>query len=358
MLKPIKQANLLTAIQYTSENIVTQRFYLSDYAKQFGWANATSLAEFQEKTGLSDLFWQSMYFKVPNFDQGIEGALLDADGYVFFMHGWTGNHRIWEKLPMWLTGKHKNIICFNFDLNGFGESTFLSDTPDPELCSPAAIMKSIEYWLRAVNLWPPPADRRRSPFYLFVGHSMSGAALFYKDITGWQNTARGFYALAPALFYNSAQRQTFFKTIGVSIGLPSFNAVKDALASRVIEILGPGASAEVKNEHLRVYNETPFSTLAQTMYMLGSTAPPPDRSDWDRYCVALGHKDIVVKLVNILDVLDKLNFKSEQIRLMLGDHYCFSYGQGSPESHWHNQHLLQQDLLALCYRLTKEVRKQ
>lgn len=357
MLKPIKQSDLRTAIQYTSDSIATQRFLLSERGQQLNWPNGTSLPEFQAQTGLTDLFCQTMYYKLPNFDQGLEEALLNADGYVFFMHGWTGSHRIWEKLPMWLTGKHKNIVCFNFDLNGFGQSPFLQDTPPAEFCGPHAIMRSIEYWLKAVKLWPPPAERNRPPFFLFVGHSMSGAALFYKDTAGWQDVPYGFFALAPALFHNSAQRQAFFKTVGVSIGLPSFNAVKDALAPRVIDILGPGASADVKNEHLRVYNETPFGALAQTLYTLGASKPPPKRADWDRYRVAVGHKDRIVKMDSVLNVLESLNFRPEQLRLTLGDHYFFSYGTGSPLSHRYNQEIIRKDLLELTFQLTKEARQ-
>jgi len=357
MLKPIRQANLQTAIHYTSKNVVTQRFYLSELAEQRGLADSITFEAFQQKTDLADFYWQAMYFKMPGFDQGLEEALIHADGYVFFMHGWTGSHRIWENLPVWLTGKHKNLVCFNFDLNGFGESSFLSETPAAEQCSPAAIMKSIEHWLEAVQLWPPPPGRSKPPFYLFVGHSMSGAALFYKDTTGWKDIAHGFYALAPALFYNDSQRQTFFKTLGVSIGLPSFNAVKDALAPRVIDILGPGASQPVKTEHLRIYDKTPFGTLAQTLHVLGSSAPPPPRASWRRYNVALGHKDRIVKLESTLSLLETLNFRPEQLHLTFGDHYFFSYGPGSPTSHEHNQQMIQKHLLEQCYALTKETRQ-
>ncbi|GAB4459067.1 MAG: hypothetical protein Kow0031_39260 [Anaerolineae bacterium] len=357
MLKPIKQSNLQTAIQYTSENVATHRFLLSEHGQRFGWANDTSLADFKAQTGLADLFCQALYFKMPGFDQGIEEALQEADGYIFFMHGWTGSHRIWEELPMWLTGKHKNIVSFNFDLNGFGQSPFLQDTPAAASCSPAAIMRSVEYWLKAIKLWPPLPERKRPPFYLFVGHSMSGAALFYKDTAGWRDIPHGFYALAPALFHNSTQQQAFFKTVGVSIGLPSFNTVKDALAPRVIDILGPGASPDVKTEHLRVYNETSFGTLAQTLYMLGAPSPPPHRTDWHRYRVALGHKDRIVRMDSLLSVLESLNFRPEQIRLTLGDHYFFSCGPGSPPAHCHNQEIVRKDLLEMCFALTREARQ-
>jgi pimeloyl-ACP methyl ester carboxylesterase len=357
MLKSIKQTNLQTAIQYSHDNVVTLRTLLSTRAKKQSLASGKSLKEFQSLTGLRDLYWQTLYFKYPDYDQGLAQAIADADGYVFFLHGWTGNHRIWEDMPGWLTSHHKNIVCFNLDVNGFGASPFIAETPTSEQCTPPAIIKAVEYWLEAIQLWPATATRRRRPFFLFIGHSMSGAALFYKDVSHWQDYVYGFYSLAPALFHNDAQRKTFFKTVGVSIGLPTLAAVKDALAPRAIDILGPGASQPVKTEHLRVYNETPFGTLAQTMYALGSAPPPPNRTDWGRFRVALGHKDRVVTLESSLNLFEELHFSPAQLRVTLGDHYFFSFGEGSPATHHLNRQVLKNDLLMLCHRLTQESRK-
>lgn len=356
MLRTLKETKISTAIHYTHENVVTERFYLSELVQTGGLAGSITLEQFRQKTGLADMYWHTMYFKTAELGQTLESYLTEVDGYVFFMHGWTGSHRIWENLPVRLTGKHKNIIAFNLDVNGFGQSPFINDTPLAEHSNPPALMKSVELWLEAIGLWPPPANRTHKPFYLFVGHSMSGAALFFKDTTDWENQPYAMYALAPALFHNDAQRKAFFKTVGVSIGLPSFNSVKDALAPRVIDMLGPGASPQVKNEHLRIYNQTPFGTLAQTLYLLGATTDPPVRHDWDRFRVALGHKDRIVGLDSTLELLDEFNFEPSQIRLMLGDHYFFSYGKGSPEQHKTNQKTVFKDLLDLCYRLTKEAR--
>lgn len=354
MLRSQKQANIRTAVHYTQENVITERCYLSHMARSHGLAGSITLDRFRRQTGLADLYWHALYFKVPGRDDDFRAYLADVDGFVFFMHGWTGSHRIWENLPVKLTGKHKNILVFNLDVNGFGQSPFLNSTPSAEQCSPPALMKSIELWLEAIGLWPPLVNRTRRPFYLFVGHSMSGAALFFKDTTGWANQPYALYALAPALFHNDAQRKAFFKTMGVSIGLPSFNTVKDALASRVIDLFGPGASPQVKNEHLRIYNQTPFGTLAQTLYLLGVTTDPPRRRDWHRFRVALGHKDRIVGMDNVLELLQGFNFKPSQIRLMQGDHYFFSYGEDSPPQHQANQKTIFNDLLRLCYELTRE----
>jgi pimeloyl-ACP methyl ester carboxylesterase len=353
MAKTIKQAKISTAIHYTHDFVVVECFHLSSLAKQYALANSTSLDGFHEQTGLADLYWQALYYRFPGQKKTLFQALAEADGFLFFMHGWDGSHRIWEDLPLRLTAKHRNIVCFNLDVNGFGLSPFRQETPSAEQCTPAALMSAVEYWLRAVDLWPTPY-REQKPFYLFVGHSMSGAATFYKDVSRWQNEAYGFYALAPALFCNDVQRQAFYKTVGLGIRLPSFTTVKDALAPHMIDVLGTGASPVVKNEHLRVYNQTPFGTIAQTLYVLGMATEPPDRADWSRFRIALGHRDRVVGLNHMLDLLEELNFPPDQIRISLGDHYFFSYGSGSPPSHKRNRRMILDDLLELCYRLGEE----
>jgi len=355
MTRSVKQTKINTAIHYKHDFVVTKSFHLSKQLKSAEAGGEASLETFQQLTGLADFYWRAMYFQFPGQKQSLAQALAQAEGYVFFMHGWNGSHRIWETLPLKLTAKHKKIVCFALDVNGFGLSPFLDDTPGPEQCSPAALMAAVEYWLGATNLWPTP-QRQQKPFYLFVGHSMSGAALFYKDITNWENETYKFYALAPALFCNDTQRQTFFKTIGLGIRLPTFTAIKDALAPHVIDTLGTGASPDVKNEHLRIYNQTSFGTIAQTLYVLCETSAPPVRTDWPRFKVVLGHRDRVVGLDHMLDLLEELGFHPNQIRVTLGDHYFFSYGPESPVSHKHSQKLVFEELLALCHELGQEVR--
>jgi hypothetical protein len=142
--------------------------------------------------------------------------------------------------------------------------------------------------------------------------------------------------------------------LGVGIRLPSFTALKDALAPRLIDLLGAGASPAVKNEHLRIYNQTPFGTIAQTLYVLGRATSPPNRTDWSRYKIALGHRDRMVGLNNMLDLLETLGFHPDQIQLFFGDHYFFSYGPDSPPSHHKNQEVIFADLLKMCRQLSQE----
>jgi len=58
----------------------------------------------------------------------------------------------------------------------------------------------------------------------------------------------------------------------------------------------------------------------------------------------------------MLDLLEELNFNTNQIRVMLGDHYFFSYGPGSPISHQRNQKILLKDLLEFSNQLAQEPR--
>ena len=366
MTNNIKQHKIRTAIHYAHSHAETKRHLLSKFAHEKELAHSITLETFQQKTGLADFYWETTFYQHPYHQRPFAQALSEAEGYIFFLHGWDGSHRIWEELPLQLAVKNKRLICFNLDVNGFGASPFLDDPPSSEQCSPAGLISAVDLWLRAIDLWPQPnrpSPNRPSPnptakrpFYLFVGHSMSGAALFYKDLTGWQNERYGFYALAPALFCNDVQRRAFFTTMGlVGVKLPpSLNAIKNSLAPHIIEILGNGASPEVKSEHLRIYNQTPFGTVAQVIYAMGVSADMPQHPDWSRFRVALGHKDKVVNVNSTLNLLDELGFNSDQIKVMLGDHYFFSFGDDSPASHRTNQQLLFDDILAFCGCLAEQ----
>jgi pimeloyl-ACP methyl ester carboxylesterase len=353
----VRQAKISTAIHYRHEQAAVEAFHLSDLARQNLEVDLPGLEQFRQQTGLANLYWRAIYYKFPDGYPALADALAEAEGYVFFLHGWDGTHRIWENLPLHLATAHKQIVCFNLDVNGFGLSPFINDTPEAEQCTPAALIKAVELWLSTLKLWPNPHRLRRKPFYLFVGHSMGGAALFYKNEIGWRTDAYGFYVLAPALFCNDTQRQAFFKTVGTGIRLPSFAAVKTALAPHIMEILAAGASPEVKKEHIRSFARTPFGTLAQTLYVLGANRVKPERADWSRFRVALGERDRLVRVENMLDLLAEFGLGADQIRVAAGDHYFFSYGDGSPPSHYENRQAVLEDLLALCRRLAEETRE-
>lgn len=351
----VKEAKLATAIHYTHHKVVVEAVYLSSLTRQQGGIEPAQLNYFRQQTGLLDLHGRVIYQRSADRNKTLTDALAEVDGYVFFLHGWDGTHRIWEDLPVRLVAEQQRVICFNLDVNGFGMSPFDKGTPLAEQCSLAALMAAVEQWLILLKLWPAP-NRERKPFYLFVGHSMSGAALFYQDEIRWCNEAYGVYALAPALFCNDTQRQAFFKAVGLGIRIPSFSSVKHALAPRMIELVAAGASPAVKNEHVRVFARTPAGTLAQTLYVLGANTTWPIRNDWSRFRVALGDKDMLVGIDNMLELLSQLGLQSDQIRVTTGDHYFFSHGEGSPPSHRENREVVLQDLLAYCRMLAVEAR--
>lgn len=356
MTKHIKQNKITTAIHYAHSQAETECFLLSKLAQEKVLANGVTFEDFQQKTGLADFYWETTFYQHPYHQRTLEQALTEAEGYIFFLHGWDGSHRIWETYPIQLAVKNKRLVCFNLDVNGFGGSPFLNDTPTPEQCSPVSLMAAVDMWMQAIDLWPLSMPSEKRPYYLFIGHSMSGAALFYKDLTAWQNERYGFYALAPALFCNNVQRRAFFKAIGmVGVKLPpSLDTIKNSLAPHIIEILGNGASSQVKNEHLRIYNQTPFGTIAQVVYTMGVSTGMPQQADWSRYRVALGHRDKIIHLNNTLNLLNELNFNSDQIKVMLGDHYFFSAGEDSAVSHNRNQKILIEDFLLYCQQMAQE----
>lgn len=349
----VKEARISTAIHYTHQNVGIEAYQFSLLAHQNIWLTPAHLEQLRHQTGLADLYWRALYYKFSDHHKTLSQALAEADGYVFFLHGWDGTHRIWEDLPLRLVAAHQRLVCFNLDVNGFGLSPFINETPAAEQCHPPALMAAVEFWLAAMKLWPTPR-RAIPPFYLFVGHSMGAAALFYKTEIGWGNLAYGLYALAPALFCNDIQRQTFFKTVGLGIGLPSFAALKTALAPHIMEILAAGASPTVKNEHVRVFARTPFGTLAQTLYVLGDNSTRPQRNDWLRFKVALGQKDRLVRVENMLQLLDEFGLQTGQICVAPGDHYFFSYGHGSPPDHKESREVVLNNLLAWCRQLAEE----
>src|SRR5688572_30818010 len=55
---------------------------------------------FLDDHGLTDFHWQMTWaddFEMP--DDMLLDRLVNTQGYIFFIHGWTGNYLIWEDLP-------------------------------------------------------------------------------------------------------------------------------------------------------------------------------------------------------------------------------------------------------------------
>lgn len=310
------------------------------------------LTAFQASTGLADYAWRVIY----HAGSGDEPVTLDerldrARGFIIFMHGWDSNHEIWENLPGMVCRRNPYLVCFAPDVNGFGSSPFIEPTPDLEQCSPAASMHAVEQWAALIQLKPDRDRLRRVPF-VFVGHSMSGAALFFKsDTDGWENERYVLLALAPALLRGDLLRKGFYKTLGLGImagtGQAPFDWLKVKLSPRFIEPLIGGASAANKKVQLEIFARTPNGTLAQTFYAMGLAENSPQRAHWDNFRVILGHRDRLVGLLPMLNLLEELGLNTVNIRVVLGDHYFFSVGRATVRTHGQNRTLVVREILRL-----------
>jgi len=245
------------------------------------------------------------------------------------LHGWDGSGAIWENLPARLCGADNNLVILVPDVNGFGRSPF--NNPDRisfKQCDPSADMRAIERWLQILGIL---GGRRHIPI-IFVGHSMSGAALFYFQEGRWQQHCVGRCAMAPALLMNDILRKGFYSTLGAGIwagALLQLEIFTEAVSPLLINQLISGASKAVQGEHKRIFKHTHKSTLATTFFAMGQVKSPAHKGTWSRFKILLGHNDRLVGLDPMLDLLAELGFRSRQFRVVLGGHYFFSMGQNS-----------------------------
>src|SRR5664279_453504 len=66
--------------------------------------------------GLVDLFWQVMWAdNDATPDEELEARIGGAQGYAVFMHGWTGNHAIWESIPGLVVTSNRQIVAIALD---------------------------------------------------------------------------------------------------------------------------------------------------------------------------------------------------------------------------------------------------
>lgn len=334
-------------------HVIGLRFALSSLVTQ-GLLKKRAFDEFRGTTGLADFAWRVVYNR--RAASTAEEALRRARGFVVFIHGWDGSGAIWEKLPALVCQAEPSLTALVPDVNGFGGSPFLEEVPEVAHCDPKGCMRALEEWIKLLRLRNPKTLPRRRKVFVFVGHSMGGAALFYKEDSGWAEGEYGLCALAPALLCNDLLRQGFYKALGVGIvagmGYEPFDRFKDMLAPRLIEGLVREASRLVKKEHLRIFARTSKGTLAQTFYALSLPQPIPRRS-WQHVRVILGHKDRLVGLKAILELLEQHGLSSENIRVVFGDHYFFSVGRLSPRQHLTNRAIVVREILDL-YRECRE----
>jgi len=328
--------------------VLSQLYSLTHVAKA-GLITSQALSSFQRATGLADFTWRVYYHRRPTGRVSpVADLLANAQGYVIFMHGWDGSHAVWEGLPAQVCQANPRLVCFALDVNGFGGSPFVeAEMPFLELCGPRAEMLAVERWLDLLKLHRPGPQRQ---VFTFVGHSMSGAALFHKATEGWEENRYSLLALAPAMLHKDTVKQALYRTLGVGIGMgvqyDFLNRFKDELAGRVIELLAANASRAVKKEHTRVFRQTAKGTIAQTFYALGLAAETPPARDWNNVFVMLAHKDRLVALEPTLELLKTMGLNSQNIQVVMGDHYFFSVSQQSRRWHAFNRaevlrHILQ-----------------
>jgi hypothetical protein len=209
-------------------------------------------------------------------------------------------------------------------------------------------MRAVEKWIEAMKLRGRAGTKR---VFTFVGHSMGGAALFYMNDKDWAEYRYARCAVAPALLCNDALRQGFYIGLGMGIGAglhySLLDKLKEKLAPWLIQQLIAGASEAVKAEHLRIFEKTNKGTLAQTFYALGQVEEPHRRRRWKNFRVFLGHKDRLVGVAPMLNLLEDLCFRSENIRVVLGDHYLFSASIQTRRNHGENRVILLKEILQL-----------
>jgi pimeloyl-ACP methyl ester carboxylesterase len=346
--------NPLTTRQESPRWVVSQLHSLA-HAVGCETISPKILARFHTQTGLADFSWRVYFHRRPTGRVRPTTKLVSgAQGYVIFMHGWAGNHAIWEDLPVQICQRNPRLVCFAPDVNGFGRSPFIeADYPRLSQCGPRSDMQAVELWLDLLKLHRSGPQKQ---VFTFVGHSMSGAALFHKTIQGWEETRYSLLVLAPAMLHKDSVKQALYRTLGVGIGAGMqyqfLDYFKDRLAIPLIEILATQASRAIKQEHHRTFERTDKGTLAQTFFALGLAEETPPARDWCNVFVMLGHKDRLVALGPTLALLEEMGLTSQNIQVVIGDHYFFSVSRKSGKQHGVNREYVLNHIL----RLHEEVR--
>jgi len=338
-----------TSRQEDQDGVVSLSFDLSTLVEK-GYLGKKAFAQFKEATGLADFAWRVVYNR-RSWGRPIarKEILGRAQGFVVFIHGWDGSGEIWESLPAMVCQRNPRLVAFVLDVNGFGGSPFIeAEMPKVAQCNPEACMRVVERWVETMKLRGRKGTRR---IFTFIGHSMGGAALFYMNDKDWPENGYARCAVAPALLCNDTLRQGFYVGLGVGIGAglqySLLDKLKEKLAPWLIKELIGGASEVVKAEHLRIFEKTSKGTLAQTFYALGQAEEPHRQRQWKNFRVVLGHKDRLVGVAPMLSLLEELGFRTENIRVMLGDHYLFSAGLKTRRSHGENRDILLEEILQL-----------
>ncbi len=345
--------------QGSVHNTQVAHYRLSDLVNR-GFVSPNEGRGFLMNRGLVDFAWQVIWpedFDTP--DDMLEKRLTDVDGYVIFIHGWTGNHTIWEDLPGLVVKANRRLVALSVDHNGFGLSRFVDTTPALDTCCPPSAMQTIEKWVELLRLRRQPGDP--VPRVLnFVGHSMGGAALFYLNPIFWRIGEETRYAIAPALLLNDSLHRAFFTAMGLGIGLVNriklFEPIEQLVKPNMIDAVCSGADDYVKQAHSRQYAETPRGIISATFQAMGMLNNWEIAHKWDLFRVMLGHKDALVGLLPMMDLLSSLEVPAGNVRVVAGSHYMFSVGRDTAFQHAQNRELAVDDIVTLhrqAYALQK-----
>ena len=175
--------------------------------------------------------------------------------------------------------------------------------------------------------------------------------MFYLDESRWRRHEVARLAIAPALLINDAMCKSFYKALGVGIWAGStadmLGWLKTRLVPSIIEMLIGAASQAVKTEHVRIFKTIPKGVLAQTFFAMGAVPRQVMPRRWRHFNVVLGHKDRLVGVKPMLELLEELGFASDQVHVVLGDHYLFSVSNRSRRLHLRNREIVVEEILAL-----------
>jgi pimeloyl-ACP methyl ester carboxylesterase len=314
-----------------------------------GLLTTRQLADFQDRTGLADLAWRASWSRLALAEANgdYRSLLRRTQGFVIFLHGWSANRDAWEHLPALVCAANPRMVALTPDVNGFGESPFLTDVPAVDQCDPSAIMKAVTYWVEMLGLRSSARAQQRRNVITFVGHSMGGAALFFLDEKPWHPDEYARCAVAPALLVNEELRDGFYRALEVdSSENKPVDELKSRLTPQVVDNLLGQVSDPILAEHLRVFQMTPRGTLAQTFYAMGAPQGAVSRGYWPNFHVILAHEDRMIKVSRMLGLLDDLGLAPHQVQVVSGDHYLFSASDDS-RFHMRNREIVLGEILYL-----------
>lgn len=347
-----------TTRKEATKGVVSASYTLNGITRA-GLIGRQRAARFRAQTGLADFAWRVFWPKAAVGRRRYAEAMARAQGFVIFLHGWDGSHAIWESIPALVCGANSRLVALAPDVNGFGDSPFADELPALEACAPAANMAAVEHWIELLGLRSSRRATRRWRVITLVGHSMSGAALFYLDESRWRQHEAARLAIAPALLVNDALRKSFYKTLGLGIWAGSttdtLGWLKTRLAPSIVEMLIGAASRVVKAEHVRMFNTVPKGVVAQTLFAMGAVPHRVEPRRWHHFDVILGHKDRLVGVKSMLELLEELDFTSDQVRVVLGDHYLFSVSNQNRRLHLRNREIVVEEILALHEACRREM---